>query len=159
MPGIVGLITQLPSALAQPQLASMLNSRRLKESCSMGTWADQSLGAYVGWSARRRSFCDGMPLLDKQRGVYLLFSGKEYSEARDIPTASSQEPQNNFRRCSFISSGEGWSSDASALTKPSGSCRVVSTSSVVNFHAWVVEKRRCILTAATSKLAESLWGS
>jgi len=44
-----------------------------------GTWVDESLGVYVGWIARKDSFCDGMPLRN-ERGDVLVFSGEEFPE-------------------------------------------------------------------------------
>jgi asparagine synthase (glutamine-hydrolysing) len=43
-----------------------------------GTWIDESLGVYVGWSAIVDSFADGMPLHDRKRELTLIFSGEEY---------------------------------------------------------------------------------
>ena len=45
-----------------------------------GTWADESLGVYVGWVARKRSFSDGMPLSNERGDVVLVFSGEEFPE-------------------------------------------------------------------------------
>ena len=46
----------------------------------IGTWVDESLGVYVGWSVHKGSFADGMPLVNEQRNVVLIFSGEEYPE-------------------------------------------------------------------------------
>jgi asparagine synthase (glutamine-hydrolysing) len=45
-----------------------------------GTWIDESMGAYVGWAARKNSFSDGMPLCNERGDVVLVFSGEEYPE-------------------------------------------------------------------------------
>jgi asparagine synthase (glutamine-hydrolysing) len=91
MPGIVGLITRLPSSTAQRRLARMLSSLSVEELYSTGTWAGDSLGVYVGWTALKNSFCDGMPLLDDQRGVCIVFSGEEYSQRSNEPDSGSPE--------------------------------------------------------------------
>src|SRR5262245_15444512 len=44
-----------------------------------GTWVDESLGVYVGWTARKDSFSDGMPVRN-ERGDVLVFSGEEFPE-------------------------------------------------------------------------------
>lgn len=44
-----------------------------------GTWEDESLGVYVGWVARRGSFCSEMPLQNERGDVMLAFSGEEFS--------------------------------------------------------------------------------
>lgn len=51
-----------------------------EEFYSAGTWGDPSLGIYVGWVARKGSFCDAMPLENERKDLVLLFSGEEYPE-------------------------------------------------------------------------------
>src|SRR4051794_26708635 len=47
-----------------------------------GTWVDESLGVYVGWTALKGSFSDGMPVSNEQHDVCLVFSGEEYPDPR-----------------------------------------------------------------------------
>ncbi len=47
-----------------------------------GTWIDESLGAYVGWTALKGSFSDGMPIRSEGGDVCIVFSGEEYSDVR-----------------------------------------------------------------------------
>src|SRR5882757_4996309 len=82
MPGIVGLITKLPRATAEPQLMKMLRSVNHEPFYSCGTWIDESLGVYVGWTALPGSFSEGMPLRNEREDICLIFSGEEYSERR-----------------------------------------------------------------------------
>jgi len=82
MPGIVGLITKMPRALAEAQLQSMLRTICYETFYSSGTWIDESLGVYVGWTALKDSFSDGMPLCNAKADVCLVFSGEEYSDRR-----------------------------------------------------------------------------
>lgn len=80
MPGIVGLITKMPRALAESQLLRMVEAIRHEDFYETGTWVDESLGVYVGWAARKNSFCHGMPLRNKQGDVVLIFSGEDFPE-------------------------------------------------------------------------------
>ena len=80
MPGIVGLITKMPRALAEPQLLGMLKAITHESFYVTGTWIDESLGVYVGWVARVNSFADGMPLRNERDDVVLIFSGEDYPE-------------------------------------------------------------------------------
>jgi asparagine synthase (glutamine-hydrolysing) len=80
MPGIVGLITRMPRKDAESQLLRMLGTMRHEAFYEMGTWVDESLGAYVGWSVRKNSFSDGMPLRTERKDVTLVFSGEEYPD-------------------------------------------------------------------------------
>jgi asparagine synthase (glutamine-hydrolysing) len=80
MPGIVGFVTKMPRAQAEPQLLRMVESLRHEPSYRTETWIDESAGVYVGWSVRKDSFADGMPLSNEQGSVILVFSGEEYPD-------------------------------------------------------------------------------
>ena len=80
MPGIFGLITKKPREWAEPQLLRMAASVRHESFYETGTLVDESFGIYAGWTARKNSFSDGMPLRNEQGDVSLLFSGEEYPE-------------------------------------------------------------------------------
>ena len=80
MPGIVGLITKMPSARANAELSRMVQVLRHESFYTSGTWTDESLGVYAGWTARKNSFSDGMPICNESGDVVLVFSGEEYPE-------------------------------------------------------------------------------
>jgi asparagine synthase (glutamine-hydrolysing) len=85
VPGIVGLITRMPREHAERQLAAMLDTLRHEAFYAIGTWIDESLGVYVGWSARKDSFADGMPLRNETGDVVLVFAGEEFPEPGTAP--------------------------------------------------------------------------
>src|ERR1035441_2237218 len=80
MPGIVGLITKRPRDAAEPELRRMVESLCHEPFHVTGTWIDESLGVAVGWSARRGSFAEGMPLSNETGRVILVFAGEEFPE-------------------------------------------------------------------------------
>ena len=80
MPGIVGLITKVPRERAEPELLRMVEVLRHESFYGTGTWVDEHLGVYVGWTVRRNSFADGMPLCNERGDVVLVFSGEEFPE-------------------------------------------------------------------------------
>jgi asparagine synthase (glutamine-hydrolysing) len=80
MPGIVGLITNLPRERAEHELLQMVGTLRHEDFYVTGTWMDGSLGVYVGWAARAGSFADGMPLVSEQGNAILVFSGEDHRE-------------------------------------------------------------------------------
>jgi asparagine synthase (glutamine-hydrolysing) len=80
MPGIVGLITKLPRAQAEPQLLQMVAALRHETFYEAGTWIDESLGIYLGWVSRKNSFSDGMPLKNEDGSLLLAFSGEDFPE-------------------------------------------------------------------------------
>jgi asparagine synthase (glutamine-hydrolysing) len=84
MPGIVGFISRMPRERAARDLLRMVESLCHENFYVTGTWADESLGVYVGWIARRDSFSDGMPLRNERGDAVLVFSGEEFPEAGTV---------------------------------------------------------------------------
>ncbi|HEY1248598.1 MAG TPA: hypothetical protein VGE97_06405, partial [Nitrososphaera sp.] len=58
----------------------MVEAIRHESFYETGTWIDESLGVYVGWSVRRNCFSDGMPLCNERGNVVLVFAGEEFPE-------------------------------------------------------------------------------
>src|SRR6266568_706716 len=100
MPGIVGLITKLPRLAAEQQLQEMLKSICYENFYRSGTWIDESLGVYVGWTVIKGSFSDGMPLYNGKGDACLIFSGEEYSEHR--PIGRGRESTSGSAECSYL---------------------------------------------------------
>jgi asparagine synthase (glutamine-hydrolysing) len=80
MPGIVGIITERPRAWAQSKLEPMVASLRHDASYGTGTWSHEGSGTYIGWAARKGSFCDRMPLENEAGDLSLFFAGEEYPD-------------------------------------------------------------------------------
>src|SRR6266852_7759132 len=85
MPGIVGLLTKMPREWAEPQLLRMVQALCHESFYVSGTWIDEPSGVYVGWTARKNSFSEGMPVRNEQGNVVLVFSGEEYPEPGTVP--------------------------------------------------------------------------
>ncbi len=68
MPGIVGFITARSSSGSEPQLLRMLKAISHETFYSTGTWVDQSMGVYVGWTALS-AFSSGMPLRNEKEDI------------------------------------------------------------------------------------------
>ncbi len=80
MPGICGLITRKPRGQAARELASMVETLKHESFYVTGTRIDESLGVYVGWTARSIDSSHGLPLCNERGDIELLFSGEEYPE-------------------------------------------------------------------------------
>ena len=80
MPGFVGIITKMPRERAERELIQMVEALRHEQFYVTGTWIEESLGVYVGWIARKGSFCDEMPLRNELGDVVLVFGGEEFPE-------------------------------------------------------------------------------
>jgi len=102
MPGIVGLITRLPRASAEPQLRSMMKAICYEPFYNTGIWIDESLGVYVGWTVLRDSFSDGMPLKSATGDVCLVFSGEEYSDDRIAHHARNGNRSNGSSEAGYL---------------------------------------------------------
>src|SRR5689334_1107658 len=81
MPGIIGFITKQPRHLAEPQLLRMAAMLRHESFYTTGTWIDESLGVYLGWIARKGSFCENMPVSNVTGDVVLVYSGEDFSDS------------------------------------------------------------------------------
>jgi asparagine synthase (glutamine-hydrolysing) len=80
MPGIVGLITKKPRAAAERDLLRMKEALHQEPFYVTGTWIDEFLGVFVGWSALQGSFADGIPLSNEKGDLVLVFAGEDFSE-------------------------------------------------------------------------------
>jgi asparagine synthase (glutamine-hydrolysing) len=102
MPGIVGLISKMPRSIAQAQLLRMVETQKHESFYTSGTWMDEPLGVYVGWTALQNSFSDGMPLTNERGDVSLVFSGEEYPEPRTAECLKQQGHSLNTEDSSYL---------------------------------------------------------
>lgn len=84
MPGIVGLITKMPRERAEQQLVRMVAALRHESSYITGTWIDESLGIYLGWTALKGAFAERLPLCNEQGSIFLGFSGEEFPDPETV---------------------------------------------------------------------------
>jgi asparagine synthase (glutamine-hydrolysing) len=82
MPGIAGFIRGARRTEVEPDLLRMVNAIRHERFYGSGTWIDESLGVYVGWTALKGSFSDSMPLLNERQDISLILSGEVYSDPK-----------------------------------------------------------------------------
>lgn len=90
MPGIVGCITRLQREYAKAEVRRMAEPLLHENFYVPGAWAEESLGVYVGWTARKGSFSDGMPLLNERGEMVLVFSGEEFPEPGTVQRLKKQ---------------------------------------------------------------------
>jgi asparagine synthase (glutamine-hydrolysing) len=84
MPGIVGLVTRMPPERAERELRSMVETLGHEPFYRTGTWVDKYRGLYVGWTARKSSFSECMPVWNERGDVTLIFSGEEFPDPGTI---------------------------------------------------------------------------
>jgi len=68
----------MPRLRAERLLRTMIAAVHHNIAWEVGTWCDESMGVYVGWVARKKSFASGMPLRNERGDVVLIFSGEEF---------------------------------------------------------------------------------
>jgi asparagine synthase (glutamine-hydrolysing) len=102
MPGIVGLITNIAREQAERELLQMVDVLNHEKFYVTGTWVDESLGIYVGWIARKDSFCDRMPQQTERGDVTLVFSGEEFSDSRLVQRLKEPGHSGDFSGPSYL---------------------------------------------------------
>jgi asparagine synthase (glutamine-hydrolysing) len=90
MPGIVGIITKRPRAIAETELRAMVGTMLHEPIYTSGAWSDPSRGIYVGWVARQGAFAAAMPVQNEQANISLVFSGEEFPEHGAVETLRSK---------------------------------------------------------------------
>jgi len=80
MPGIVGLVTKMPRAWAEPQLLRMVQSIRHESFYETGTGSTRRPEFMSDGWRRKNSFSWGMPVRNERVDVTLIFSGEEFPE-------------------------------------------------------------------------------
>jgi asparagine synthase (glutamine-hydrolysing) len=80
MPGIVGLVTQMPRDQAEAELCLMLESMRHGPFYKTGTWRDESAGVYVAWASPAHAASDPLPICNERGDVVLVFCGEEFPD-------------------------------------------------------------------------------
>jgi asparagine synthase (glutamine-hydrolysing) len=58
----------------------MLQSMRHESFYETGTWIDETLGIYVGWTVRKGSWAARMPICNENNDAVLIFAGEDYSD-------------------------------------------------------------------------------
>lgn len=95
MPGLVGLIGNLPRQEALLRLGQMLDALNHESFYSRKIYEDESLGLYVGWLSHPGSFSDGMPLQSPDGDITFVFAGEVFT-ANGSPVANGNPMQLPF---------------------------------------------------------------
>src|SRR5690349_14185428 len=100
MPGIVGIIANIPRNQGVRKLQVMVNSLLHEKFYLSGTYEDESLGIFVGWTAREGSFSANMPVRNERGDVTLIFSGEEFPAPDTIDTLKQRGHEIGEAECS-----------------------------------------------------------
>src|SRR5262249_20622127 len=58
----------------------MLETMRHESFYQTGTWIDETLGIYVGWTVRKGSWAARMPICNEKSDAVLIFAGEDYPD-------------------------------------------------------------------------------
>ena len=84
MPGIVGIIGRGPRGKHEGDLKIMLDCMMHEPFYGSGTYVNESLGVYIGWTGHRDSIADSLPAVNETRDVVLVFAGEEFSDGKEM---------------------------------------------------------------------------
>lgn len=129
MPGISGIIAKNPGPWAESDVLRMVATQRHESFYTCGTWKDEEMGIYVGWTGHRNSFSDGMPLTNERQDVSLIFSGEEYPEHGTAQRLKQQGHCLNIEDASYLV--HLYEEDENFLSRLNGM-----------FHGLIVDRRR-----------------
>jgi len=84
MPGIAGIIGKGRSEKNRIALEAMLRPMMHEQFYRSGTYVDERLGLWAGWTCQPGSFADCLPIWNEKKDVCLIFSGEEFSAASEV---------------------------------------------------------------------------
>ncbi len=96
MPGLVGIVGKGDPSELRDELRRMLAAMYRTDDYVSGSFVDEKLRAYVGWTTFRGSYADCLPVRDKADGLSLFFAGEHFppdpAEEARLASASGCSP-------------------------------------------------------------------
>ncbi len=80
MPGIVGIIGKGPRGRHEGDLKRMIDCMIHEPFYRSGSYINEELGLYVGWTCHQDSYADSMPITNDTGEIILLFTGEHFSD-------------------------------------------------------------------------------
>jgi asparagine synthase (glutamine-hydrolysing) len=80
MPGIAGIISQMPPEMNEKGLRLMIGCMMHESFYTSGTYLNEELGLYAGWVCHKGSFSDCMPVFNEEKTLLLLFTGENFAD-------------------------------------------------------------------------------
>jgi asparagine synthase (glutamine-hydrolysing) len=84
MPGIVGIVSQSPSEQYDALVKSMVKCLKHEPFYADGTYINEELGLWSGWTCHPGAFGDCLPICNEKKDICLLFSGEDFADQTDI---------------------------------------------------------------------------
>src|ERR1044071_1807641 len=102
MPGITGFVGTGSPNERKMALELMVTSMMHEPFFTSGTYVDERLGLYAGWTAHKDSFGDCLPIWNETRDVCLIFAGEEFTEPDEIKGLKSRGHQFDLGNASYL---------------------------------------------------------
>src|SRR6266487_3444522 len=85
MPGIVGIISKHGSSTEWRSLIqSMVECMTHEAFYVSGTYINEKLGLWSGWTCHKGTFADCLPIWNEKKDICILFSGEDFADQADI---------------------------------------------------------------------------
>jgi asparagine synthase (glutamine-hydrolysing) len=84
MPGLVGIVSQRPSEEYYSLVESMVKSLMHEPFYAAGTYVNEKLGLWSGWTCHKGTFADCLPIWNEKKDICILFSGEDFADQTDI---------------------------------------------------------------------------
>lgn len=81
MPGLVGIIGNGNPGKHAHDLYQMMSCMNQEPFYRSGTYVNEGLGVFVGWTCHQDSYSDCLPIMNERKDVILLFTGEHFGDA------------------------------------------------------------------------------
>lgn len=80
MPGLVGIIGNGSPGKHAHDLRQMMSCMNQESFYRSGTYINEELGVFIGWTCHQDSYSDCMPIMNERQDIILLFAGEHFDE-------------------------------------------------------------------------------
>jgi asparagine synthase (glutamine-hydrolysing) len=106
MPGIAAIIANRSNAKYKTDIKHMIDSMMHEPYYRNGSYCNDALAIYAGWTCHPDSYSDCMPAMNEKKDVVLLFAGEDFSDYSRTATALLQRYENEGE--DFVRKLNGW---------------------------------------------------
>ena len=103
MPGIAGIISKhAPSVECRSLIQSMVECMTHEAFYVSGTYINEELGLWSGWTCHQGAFGDCLPIWNEKKDICLLFSGEDFADQADIDALRTRGHDFNSNDASYL---------------------------------------------------------
>ena len=102
MPGIAGIVETKPRKENQTALDTMVTSMMHEPFYGSGTFVNDRLGLWAGWTTFKGSFSDCQPVWNENKDICLIFSGEESAGSAEIASLKAKGHQFDGDNASYL---------------------------------------------------------